>query len=631
MKYMLKSLFASWMIGFIIVSFQAIVDPLVMNNITFSLRTGKSDSPSIFLYIGIFLLSTIIVCAGNTVFNILKHYMIFSFNAKTNLELMSKVLYADCVFMQKNSPEKIVTRISRDVNDYSDFKISTAVELPLIIAGLITTCYIMFCGTPQFLTTLGINSQQGNFLLAVIIILVTPLHLSFLLFNNRFIQIEQAQADAHENEIHLATESLNAIEDVRSSFAFSFILKRLKCVYEKTQQNKTKLFALFSVFQNTSGLTWGITQIIVLGISAWLIIKAESGFQFEDYNGFCFLCGMFNQYVTRFVDVILKWQRAKPARRRISELYELNNRFKCRSADKTLKNANLKFKNVTCRIANRNILTNINFELSPGEHVALVGPSGSGKSTLLKLAMCHLNPTTGDIQYGKQSLQNINFQNYTSKVAYVSQHPFIFQGSFLENILVGRKLNISKQELVALIHDVALVPDLIKRGLDIAVDNYLEQYSKAGITLRQYLVEKYRCSQINDEMAIEIIKNSSLLDSVLLAGLSSNVDSAGKNISGGQAAKLALARALIGKPEIILLDEVTSSLDEMSQEIIINMLTDKHKNKSVIFITHRLAAISGMERIIVMNSGEIVQDGTFDTLLHSQGLFSELILHEDFN
>ena len=626
MKYMLKSLCASWLIGFIMVAFQVIADPLVMNNITFIFRTGNGDSYRIFLYIGILLLSTIAVCIGNTVCSILKRYMIFSFNAEKNLNLMSKVLYTDCVFMQKNSPEKIITRISRDVNDYSDFKISTAIELPLIVTGLITTCYMMFCGSPQFLTTWGINLQHGNFTLALIIILMTPLHLTFLLFNNKFIKIEQDQADAHENEIHLATESLNAIEDIRSSFAFSFILERLKYVYKKTQQNKTKLFALFSVFQSISGLTWKITQIIVLGISAWLITKSESDFKFEDYNGFCMLCGMFNQYITKLVDIILNWQRANPAKRRISELCKLNNRFKYCTTAKTLDaNLKLKFKNVTYRIANRNILTNINFELNPGQHIALVGPSGSGKSTLLKLAMCHLNPTSGNIQYGEQDLQNINFQDYTSKVAYVSQHPFIFQGSFLENILVGRKINFSEQEIISLMHDVALVPDLIKRVLDTPAKNLSVECSKSDFTLRQYLAKKHRYSHMNDEMAIRIIKNSPLLHSILLAGLSGKVKSTGKNISGGQAAKLALARALIGKPEILLLDEITAALDELSQDKIMQTLTNKYRDCTIIFVSHRIHAIRRMDRIVVLKMGKIVQDGTYNTLAKERGLFAELI------
>ena len=629
MKYISKPLCAAWAVGFAVLCLQVILNPLVMNNITFILKNGSAESNIVFVYIGIFLFSTIFTCIGNTVYNILKQRMIFALNAKHSLEIMSKILYTESVFMQKNAPEKIVTRSSRDVNDCSDFKVSTVLEFPLIITGLASTCCIMFRGTPHFLTAWGINSQQGNSILAAVIILMVPLHLSFLLFNGKFMKIEQAQIEAHENEIHLATESLRAIEDVRSSFAFDFILKRLKDVYEKTQNNKTKLFVLFSTFQNISGLAWGITQIIVLGISAWLITKTESGFKFEDYNGFCLLCGMFNQYVTRCANVVLDWLRAKPAQKRISELHRLNNRFKYLSDCETLEsNAVLKFKNVTYRIANRNILTDVDFELLPGEHVALVGPSGSGKSTFLKLAMCHLNPTSGDIQYGGKSLQNVNFKDYASKVAYVSQHPFIFQGSFLENILVGRDINVSMQTLIALIHDVALVPDLIKRVLDTPIEYMLDQCPEAGTSLRQYLAEKYNCSQINDEKAVEIIKNSPLLHPVLVSGLSCKVDSAGKNISGGQAAKLALARALIGNPEIILLDEITSSLDEISQETIINTLTQKYKKQSVLFITHRLAAISGIARIVVMKSGEIVQDGEYDNLRQTDGVFADLIAHK---
>lgn len=629
MKKTAQVLTISWIIGLAVILLQSLIDPLIMNNVTFLLKNGLAAPCKIFLYIGLFSTSMLLICAGNLIGSILKQTLIFSLNAKETLRLMSTVFYTDSSFMRKHAPEKVVTRISRDVNDFSGFKVSTIIEIPLIIAGLITTCLMMFFGAPHFLADWGLNLQQGSPLLATIIILMTPLHLIFLLFNAKFIKIEQAQAEAHENEIQLSTESLHAIEDVRSSYAFDFILNRLWGVYEKTQRSKSRLFAVFSAFQNVSGVVWAITQIVLLGVSAWLITHENSNFKFEDYSGFCLLCGMFNQYVSRTMDVVLNWQRAKPAKKRLQEFYDLTDHFG-RAQGNVIANshAELIFKHLTYTIEERAILDGITVKITPGEHIAVVGPSGSGKSTFLRLAMRHLIPTSGGVYYGVQNIEKLNFHQYTSRVAYVPQHPFIFQGTLLDNILVGRKLEMSFEELISLLYDVALVPDIIRRVLDDSATSVLNLSSGFGMSLRTYFCKIQGCPEQNDACMIEFIEKSPLLNQVLKAGLQSKTDGPEKGLSGGQVAKVALARALAGKPEVILLDEITAALDEISQERIIHTLTHKYQTVSIIFVTHRLAVIKKMERILVMHSGRIIQDGAFDLLLQTPGFFTELVQHE---
>ena len=114
----------------------------------------------------------------------------------------------------------------------------------------------------------------------------------------------------------------------------------------------------------------------------------------------------------------------------------------------------------------------------------------------------------------------------------------------------------------------------------------------------------------------------------LIKALDYEIKAEGQGISGGQAAKIALARALAGNPDVLLLDEVTAPLDELSQEKVTKMLDEKCRGKTIISISHRLPAVRNMDRLVVMESGHIVQEGKYDELAAKPGLFASLVARE---
>ena len=614
-----------WIIGVFAIIMQALIEPIIMNNITVHLKEGNNDYSMILLLIGAFLFSSVLVCVANMFLIILKRMCVLVQNKKIIHGLMGNVLCSESRYLKEHEPEQIVTRLSRDVFDYTDFKISSVIELPLVVSGLIFTCFVMFLGSPEFLLNLGIKSQHGNAILATIIILMAPLHLTFLLFNKKFVRIENAQAEAHEKEIQIATESLRGIEDIRSANAFDFALERLWIGLENARKHKTKLFALFVSFQHIGSLTWVLTQVVVLGVSAWLISRTDYDFKFEDYMGFSLICGMFNQYLYRCSEIILGWQRAKPAKRRIAEFENLHIRFTTRDRfTPTIISGSLQFDKVGYKLEERDILCDININVALGEHIAIVGPSGSGKTSLLKLVMCHLRPTEGMILFNGRNIDDIDFNSYALKVSYVSQYPFIFQGTILDNICVGRDIDVPFQIIVRLLQDVALVPDLIRRVLDDEV-TISSVEGKKKITWREFFYNEIGCTTYEDDYMINIIERSDFFHVILKDALSSSVGSGGLDLSGGQKAKIAIVRALISNPDVLLLDEITSSLDEMSRRKIMQLLFEKYKNKTILFVTHSLDIICGMDNIYVLDGGRIIQCGKYEKLIYEKGLFREMV------
>lgn len=631
MKKYWKTFVLCWSIGFGLVVLQTVIEPMSMNNIAGLLEKFSSNqTKTLIKLLAYFCASTILICLGTMFDSILKQKLNALISTDLSLKLMKSVLYTHNSFLLNNEPERIVSRISRDTGDYSEFKVSTLLEIPLVLIGLIITCYMMFFGSFACLEAIGfIQEQKGNILLAWIIIVMSPLHISFLLYNKKFMKIEQQQADAYEEEYQISTESLRGITDIRASNSFVFIIARLRNIFMRTRDNRIRLFTIFSVFQNISAFAWGFTQVMVLGVAAWLISKPETGLGFKDYMGFSILCGMFNQYVTRTVNIILSWQRAKPARKRILELVNLKDQFSDKIGINFGKTrAPLHLNNVHYSINGIDIIKDITLSIPHGQHMALVGPSGCGKSTLLKMIMRHLDPDSGDICYENLKINEINFSDYAKRVAYVSQKPFIFTGTLYDNLFAGRDIKKSKEEIFALMDDVVLVPDLIRKALDTSAKLTIPDIKDERISLRLYLQEKTGNKNLSNDDAINYIMDKNLACQAVNAGLQIKVGGDGQGLSGGQMAKLALARALIASPEIILLDEVTAPLDELSQEKITKMLIEKYRDCTIIAVSHRIPAVRGMDRIVVLDAGIIVQDGNYDSLLQVPGLFAILVAKE---
>lgn len=584
MKKHLNLLFVCWAVGLFLPICQSFLEPMTLKSVTDALEHCKPDStPQIVKFLFLFLCVTIGGCAARALSAVIRGKLSALHVSDWTLELMKKVLFTRNDYLLQNEPEKIVRRISRDTETATSYRLSLWVDAPFAVIGLAMTLWLMFFGSPEFLeASLNLAHQQGNVLLASVIVCMAPLHLLFLLYNKKLMSIEQRQADASEKEVLVATETLRGIADIRASYSFPFALQRLMDTIIPSRDTRIRLFSLNILFGNLGALVWGFSQVTVLSIAAWLIFHNSNDFAFSDYMGFSALCASFNLSVVQSVEIVLGWQKSRQAMLRLNELSALPDVFSP-SIGRLPQGANsiLNLKNVNFSpTKDVTILSGIDLTVHPGEHLALVGPSGCGKSTLLKLAMRHLTPTSGEVSFGGRNLEEINFEYYAKHVAYVSQKPFIFQGTIRDNILVGRNLYMSDTQLKHIIDAVALTDDLKQKNPDI------------------------------------------------MKALDYEIKAEGQGISGGQAAKIALARALAGNPDVLLLDEVTAPLDELSQEKVTRMLDEKCRNKTIISISHRLPAVRNMDRLVVMESGHIVQEGKYDELAAKPGLFATLVARE---
>lgn len=530
-----------------------------------------------------------------------------SLSVYNTIDRMKKVLFTRSEHSLKEQSEELEQKISGNTSNVSGFIVSTCTEIPPVLIGLAISTFYMFCGSdwlfkpggilhnaPDWLLDAFSGEKQlaGNFYMASFVLLA-----SFLCMAARWImdrdtgkRNREETSKAMERATFISMESLRGIQDIRSSNSFPFALKRLSDAKIDAERKRQKEFRHNQIFGFFSGsFIKCLMEATLVFCAAYVIchaLKIKPPLTFSDYMGFTISYGIFMGYIVQIRQIIERIPQISADFGVLKEIDSLPDAFgpEIGTVPET-KSTTLRFTSIHFRYptAETNVLAGINLEVREGEHVALVGPSGCGKSTLLKLAMRHLTPTEGVVEFGGMDIQKVNFPFYAKHVTYVSQNPFIFQGTIRDNILVGRDLGLDDDRLMEIVEDVALSDDLKRKMPD--VRQALDQEIKSG----------------------------------------------GQSLSGGQMAKIALARALAGAPDILLLDEVTAAFDELSQDHVMKVLATKYRDKAIISINHRLSAVRNMDRIIVMESGRIVQEGKYDELAAKPGLFAALVARESGN
>ena len=227
-------------------------------------------------------------------------------------------------------------------------------------------------------------------------------------------------------------------------------------------------------------------------------------------------------------------------------------------------------KNLSFQYGERKIIDDLSLSIKKGEKIAFVGESGSGKSTLIRILLGLLKYNQGEVRLGDMELKEICLNNLYDRVSYLSQDAPVFDGTIKENLVFEKQ--VSEEQMLGALSEVQL----------------------------SHLVEN------------------------LAEGLNTEIGEKGTCLSGGEKQRLALARLWFEDSELVILDEATSAMDNLTEENVMKSVMQKMKDKTVIAIAHRLNSIAGFDRIILFKEGRIVGQGTFEELLHTDSYFMDL-------
>ena len=261
------------------------------------------------------------------------------------------------------------------------------------------------------------------------------------------------------------------------------------------------------------------------------------------------------------------------------------------------------------------VLDNINIRVQPLKHTAIVGLSGSGKSTIASLATRLYDTSAGKVLYDGHDVRELNTADLRSQISLVQQEPCLLDRSVLENIAYGLT-NSDKTEHANL--------KQILGGSDLAA---FAESLRGGQSLATAI------SQTNSELATigHLVTEAAVLADVdefitqLPQGYGTIVGSSGRLFSGGQKQRIALARAIVKNPKVLILDEATAALDSKSEQRIQRALENVGKSRTVLTIAHRLSTIKNADRIIVLQKGSVMEEGSHLDLISVDGYYANMV------
>ena len=373
--------------------------------------------------------------------------------------------------------------------------------------------------------------------------------------------------------VSVMEESLSGVKAIKSYNAFGYISSKFRKI---NQVMSDILLSMARKQQAASPMSefLGITAIsVVLVFGGSLVTKGVM-----TAAGFVAYIAAFSQ-LTRplrsFIDQFANINQGIAAGERIFSIIDAESAVQDKADAVALEEFKdkIEFKNISFSYdSSREVLHDVSFTVRKGETVALVGPSGGGKSTLSELIPRFYDPAVGEISIDGKPLADYTQESLREKMGIVSQDTILFNDSIRANIAMGRE-DATEEQIVAAAK-IANAHDFI--------------------------------------MQTE-------------AGYDTNVGDRGMKLSGGQRQRLSIARAVLRNPEILILDEATSALDTESEKLVQEALTSLLEGRTSVVIAHRLSTIHNADRIIVIDSGRIAEQGTHSELMERNGIYAKLI------
>jgi ATP-binding cassette subfamily B protein len=414
---------------------------------------------------------------------------------------------------------------------------------------------------------------QNQMLFGVSFVILLFYGIIVFAFNKPLQNINRESMENNSQVTSYLVESLNGIETVKA-----FNSERTASF----QTEKKFIGLLRSVFKNgwlnnlagsLSGFVSLAGGVVILWVGAYQAIKGE--ITLGELLTFNALLGYFLDPVKNLINLQPMMQTAIVASDRLGEILDLELEKDENEINRLIPKdlyGNIEFKNLDFRYGTRDlVLRNISMTIEKGQKIAFVGESGSGKTTIAKLLMKFYEYEKGEIFIKNFNIKDINIESLRSKIAYISQDIFLFSGTIYENLTLG-----------------------------------IENPSMESV------MEAAEMSK-----AHEFINKFPLRYETMLG-------ENGANISGGQKQRLSIARALLKKPDILIMDEATSNLDSITEKAIEKTIEEHTDGITTIIIAHRLSTIMRCDNIFVLDSGNIVEMGNHAQLMDNHGYYYNL-------
>jgi len=461
-------------------------------------------------------------------------------------------------FFNQNKAGDLISRVNNDTDKINQFFSQSLVQF-------VSSIFTML-GAGIFL--LSINMELGLAALApALLLLIFTRSISPWVKNRNAINMKSTGSLSSEIQ-----ESLNNFKVIVAFNRRDYFRKRFDEVNTENYQSAVKAGIANNMFTPVYGFSSSIGQMVVLAFGIYLISAGQ--FSVGLLISFLAYIAQFYNPLRQIAALWANFQVALAGWDRISQILVMeNNLVVVETAVKEDTCCLLSFRNVSFSYNTGNeILTNVSFDLDRGKTYAFVGPTGGGKTTTASLMARLYDPTSGQIILNGVDIRSMDVETRTSKIGFILQEPFLFSGTIRDNILYGNTQykDISNKELSKVLEE---------SGLD-------------------GLIERFE------------------------GGLTAEIKSSGDGISLGQKQLIAFIRAVLRKPELLILDEATANIDTVTEQLLDEILKKLPKSTIRIIIAHRLNTIENADEIFFVNSGSVTKAGSLqdavNLLLHGK-------------
>lgn len=411
-----------------------------------------------------------------------------------------------------------------------------------------------------------------NATLAIFCLLPLPALVIIIYFVNTMINRKSELIQEQlSNLSSFVQERFSGIRVIKSYVRETHTKKVFAAESEGYKNSAMSLVKVQALFYPTMLLLVGLSTILTIYVGGKQVINgsitAGNIAEFIVYvNQLTFPVSMLG-WVTTLI------QRASASQKRINEFLQLKPDINSNTQEKRAINGNIRFENVSFTYPDTGIkaLKNVSFEIEQGQFVAIIGRTGSGKSTLANLLMRMYDVDGGKIIIDDKGLKDLNLQDYRNQIGFVPQEVFLFSDTIKNNIAFG---------------------------LDTVNDHEVETAAKNAAVYHNI---------IDFELKFETM-----------------LGERGITLSGGQKQRVSIARALIKEPKILIFDDCLSAVDTRTEEEILNNLGRIMNDKTSILIAHRISTIKNADKILVLDDGQIIEQGTHNELLQKGGAYAEM-------
>ena len=413
------------------------------------------------------------------------------------------------------------------------------------------------------------NQSSKLFMIAVVVAVIYAVIV--FAFNKPIKKSNEKQMEDNSQLTSYLVESLNGIETVKSFGADDKVQAKADRLFVRLLRSAFRCGTITNAEKTLSGAVSTIGTAVILWVGVCSVLKGNM--TLGALISFNALLQYFLEPLKNIINLQPNMQTAIVAADRLSEILDLELEKDLEEGEKIEAETLLepiRIEDLDFRYGTRElVLKDINMEIKPGEKIALVGESGSGKTTLAKMLINFYSWEKGEIYIGNNNIKDISLDSLRKKISYISQDIFLFSGTIRENLLLG--------------NEDATMDDIVR--------------------------------------ACELSKADDFINRLPLR-YDTRIEENGANLSGGQRQRLAIARALIKNPDILIMDEATSNLDSVTEKGIEKTIEHVSENMTTIIIAHRLSTIMNCDRIFVMEAGRIVEAGTHQELLEKGGKYS---------